>query len=835
MSGGLAGGAAAPGPGGGVGGRPAGGAAGPAGGTAAPGAARPAGAAARADTVADAAATPERAQPYAELGLTDAEFAAITALLGRRPTDSELAIYSVMWSEHCSYKSSRIHLRQFSRKAPPGGALLAGIGQNAGVVDVGQGYAVTFKIESHNHPSYVEPFQGAATGVGGIVRDILAMGARPVAVMDSLRFGPADAPDTHRVLPGVVGGISSYGNCLGLPNIGGELAFDPAYARNPLVNVLCLGVMRHGDLKLARASGPGSKVVLLGSRTGPDGIGGASVLASAAFGGGGAEGERAKRPNVQVGDPFMEKLLIECCLELYQAGLVVAVQDLGAAGIACATSELAAAGGTGMAITLEAVPLRDQGLSPPEILMSESQERMMVIAEPAALGDLLATCARWEVPAAVIGEVTASGRLRVTWHGALVVDIPPESAAEGPLYDRPAARPAGLDRLRADGPERLLPGPGGAAGRDGAGGTAAPGAGVPGERLRADLLALVGSAAGADKAWVTEQYDSYVLGNTVLGAPHDAGVLRIDERTQLGVAVATDGNGRQCLLDPYAGAQLALAEAYRNVAAVGARPLAVTNCLNFGSPEDPEVMWQFTEAVRGLADACLALGVPVTGGNVSFYNQTGASPIAPTPVIGVLGVLRDVRRRLPSGFAAAGEAVVLLGRTRAEFGGSLWAHVVHGHVGGVPPAVDLDAERRLAALLADAADEGLASSAHDLSDGGLALALAECCLAARPARGTAAGGDGAGAGHSGGPGLGCAVSLPGDPFTMLFSESAARAVVTVPAGAEEALAGLARRHGVPAVRIGTTGGSSLEVTGAFSVPLGELAAAHRARLPALFG
>src|SRR5215469_14986112 len=406
------------------------------------------------DTVAAAVATPDRSQPFAALGLTADEFARIVSILGRRPTDAELAIYSVMWSEHCSYKSSRKHLRQFADKAPATDVLLAGIGQNAGVVDIGHGYAVTFKIESHNHPSYVEPFQGAATGVGGIVRDILAMGARPVAVMDALRFGPADAPDTHRVLPGVVGGISFYGNCLGLPNIGGELAFDPCYAGNPLVNALCVGVLRHDDLKLAAATGPGNKVILLGSRTGPDGIGGASVLASASFGG---AGEGAKRPSVQVGDPFMEKLLVECCLELYAAGLVVGIQDLGAAGVACATTELAAAGGTGMRVRLDSVPLRDASLSPAEILMSESQERMMAVVEPGCVAAFLDICAKWDVPATVIGEVTDTGRLEMSWHGQPVVDIPPGSAAdEGPVYDRPVRRPDTQDALAADDPARLL-------------------------------------------------------------------------------------------------------------------------------------------------------------------------------------------------------------------------------------------------------------------------------------------------------------------------------------------------------------------------------------------
>ena len=745
------------------------------------------------DTVARAAATPDRPQPYAELGLTAAEYDRIGDLLGRRPTDAELAIYSVMWSEHCSYKSSRLHLRQLTDKAPPSAALLAGIGQNAGVVDIGEGYAVTFKIESHNHPSYVEPFQGAATGVGGIVRDILAMGARPVAVMDALRFGPAAAPDTRRVLPGVVSGISFYGNCLGLPNIGGELAFDPCYAGNPLVNALCVGVMRHEDLKLARASGPGSQVVLLGSRTGPDGIGGASVLASASFGG---AGEGAKRPSVQVGDPFMEKLLVECCLELYAAGLITGIQDLGAAGIACATSELAAGGGTGMRVRLDAVPLRDTSLSPAEILMSESQERMMAVAEPASVARVLEICARWEVPATVIGEVTGTGRLEISWRGETVADIPPASAAEeGPRYDRPASRPASQDALQAD-DAALLPRPAG------------------GAALRADLLAVLASPAAADKSWVTEQYDSYVRGNTALAAPHDAGVIRIDEQTGLGVALAVDGNGRFCQLDPYAGTQLALAEAHRNVAASGARPIAVTNCLNFGSPEDPAVMWQFTEAVRGLADGCQALGIPVTGGNVSFYNQTGSTAIQPTPVVGVLGVHDDVRRRVPAAFTAAGEAIVLLGLTGGEFGGSLWAQLRHGHLGGRPPAVDLAAERSLAAVLTGAAAAGLVSAAHDLSDGGLAVALAESCLGGR---------------------TGCVVSLPGDAFTLLFSESAGRAVVSVRAGSERELAALCEASGLPAAVIGRTGGDSLEITGSFTISLAELAAAHQATLPAIFG
>jgi phosphoribosylformylglycinamidine (FGAM) synthase-like enzyme len=711
------------------------------------------------------------AQPFAELGLTRAEYQKIIGTLGRRPTDAELALYSVMWSEHCSYKSSKVHLRQFADQAPASAALLAGIGHNAGVVDIGQGYAVTFKIESHNHPSYVEPHQGAATGVGGIVRDILAMGARPVAVMDALRFGPAAAADTARVLPGVVSGISFYGNCLGLPNIGGELDFDPCYAGNPLVNALCVGVMRHGDLQVAAASGPGNQVILFGSATGPDGVGGASVLASATFGGAG--GEAVKRPSVQIGDPFMEKLLVECCLELFAGGLVTGIQDLGAAGVACATTE------------------------PPEILMSESQERMMAVVEPGRVAEFLAVCAKWDVRAAVIGEVTETGRLVMTWHGEVVVDIPPGSAADGPVYHRPMSRPAALTASSAS----ALPRP-----SDGAG-------------LRADLLALLGSPGLADPSWVTDQYDRYVRGDTVLAMPEDGGLVRVDEATGLGIALATDGNGRYCRLDPYAGTQLALSEAYRNVAATGARPLAVTNCLNFGSPEDPAVMWQFAEAVRGLADGCAALGVPVTGGNVSFYNQTGTTAIHPTPVIGVLGVHDDVRRRLSIGFAAPGAELVLLGRTEAEFGGSAWAHVVHGHLGGRPPAPDLAAEQRLAALLAAAAAAGLLAAAHDLSDGGLAIALAESCL-----RG----------------GTGCRVRLAsvspsGDSFTALFSESAARAVVAVRAGCAAEFDALRSGHGVPGQVIGAVGGQALVVEDCFAIGLAELAAVHEAALPALFG
>ncbi|GAB2583248.1 phosphoribosylformylglycinamidine synthase subunit PurL [Streptomyces capparidis] len=744
------------------------------------------------DTVKHAEQTPDTPQPWAELGLKRDEYDRIREILGRRPTGAELAMYSVMWSEHCSYKSSKVHLRQFGEKAPASDALLVGIGENAGVVDVGQGYAVTFKVESHNHPSYVEPYQGAATGVGGIVRDILAMGARPVAVMDPLRFGAADHPDTRRVLSGVVAGIGGYGNCLGLPNIGGEVVFDPCYQGNPLVNALCVGVMRHEDIHLAKASGTGNKVILYGARTGGDGIGGVSVLASETF----DDSKPAKRPAVQVGDPFQEKLLIECTLEIFKEKLVVGIQDLGGAGLSCATSELASAGSGGMRVELDTVPLRDATLSPEEILMSESQERMCAVVEPDKVARFLEICEKWDVIATVIGEVTDGDRLEIFWHGEQIVDVPPRTVAhEGPVYQRPYERPSWQDALQADDPAKLR--------RPGTAG-----------ELRAAVLALVASPNQASKAWVTDQYDRYVLGNTVLAQPEDSGMIRIDEETGLGIALATDGNGRYAKLDPYTGAQLALAEAYRNVAASGARPLAVTDCLNFGSPEDPGAMWQFAEACRGLADACQELGTPVTGGNVSFYNQTGDVAIHPTPVVGVLGVIDDVTRRTPTGFREEGDLLFLLGETREELGGSAWSEVAHGHLGGRPPAVDLGRERLLAEVLIAGSRDGMLNAAHDLSDGGLVQALVESCL------------------HGG---RGARIVLPEglDPFVALFSESTARAVVAVPRGEELRFTDMCRARDLPVTRIGVVDGDCLDVQGQFAIPLAELREAREATIPAL--
>ena len=747
------------------------------------------------DTVVTAEISPEQSQPFAELGLKHDEYQQIRDILGRRPTSSELAMYSVMWSEHCSYKSSKVHLRQFGEKAPKTDALLVGIGENAGVVDIGDGWAVTFKVESHNHPSYVEPYQGAATGIGGIVRDIMSMGARPLAVMDPLRFGPADAPDTKRVLPGIVAGIGGYGNCLGLPNIGGEIVFDASYSGNPLVNALCVGAMKHEDIHLASAKGVGNLVVLYGARTGGDGIGGVSVLASETF----SDGGPTKRPSVQVGDPFMEKLLIEATLEVLQAGLVEGIQDLGGAGISCATSELASNGEGGMHVWLDRVLLRDETLSPEEILMSESQERMCAIVRPDRLVKFMERCAKWEVEAVVIGEVNATGRLTVDWHGDRIVDVPPRTVAhEGPVYERPYHRPPWMDALQADTPDHLER-PSSA------------------EELKATLLSMVAAPNLASKSWVTSQYDRYVLGNTVLAQPEDAGMIRIDEVTGLGVSLATDCNGRFAKLDPYAGAQLALSEAYRNVAASGAKPLAVTNCLNFGSPEDPEVMWQFAEATRGLADGCLQLGTPVTGGNVSFYNQTGDRPILPTPVVGVLGVIRDVAMRTSITWGAAGDYIYLLGDTKDEFGGSEWANHVHGHLGGLPPKVDLDRERALGEVLVSGSLDAILVAAHDISDGGAAQVLVEMALRA---------------------GTGATIAVPTalDPFVFMFSESVGRAVVVVRPIDAGRLAALCEKKGVPLTAIGAVSNDdNLVFADLFTVSLGDLRREHERTLPELFG
>ena len=740
------------------------------------------------DTVAQAKANPDAQQPFAELGLKPDEYARIKEILGRRPTSSELAMYSVMWSEHCSYKSSKIHLKQFGEKAVKSDALLVGIGENAGVVDVGQGYAVTFKIESHNHPSFIEPYQGAATGVGGIVRDILTMGARPIAVMDPLRFGPADAPDTKRVLPGIVAGIGGYGNCLGLPNIGGEVVFDQTYLGNPLVNALCVGVMKHSDIKLAKAAGAGNLVVLYGAKTGGDGIGGVSVLASETFESKGP----AKRPAVQVGDPFVEKVLIECSLEIFAEDLVVGIQDLGGAGLSCATSELASGGSGGMKVQLDKVPLRDPSLSPEEILMSESQERMCAIVEPSKIARFLEICEKWDVTVTVIGEVTDGNHLEITWNGELIVDVPPRTVAhDGPVYQRPFAQPAYIDHVAQEVIDVPL-----AQGVD---------------EIRATVLQLAAAPNLADKSWITSQYDKYVQGNTIQSQPDDSGMVRIDEKTHLGVAISTDANANWSYLNPYEGAKLALAEAARNIATAGAQPLAVTNCLNFGSPEDPGVMWQFAESVRGLADGCVEMGLPVTGGNVSFYNQTGSTAILPTPVIGVLGVIDDVRTRTPMSFKEAGLELYLLGETHSDLAGSEWAYL-HNQRGGKAPQADLARELRLIDLLVAGRTKKIFTAAHDVSQGGLSATLTEMVLR-----------------HN----VGAEIQLE-NVGIALVSETPGRVVVAINPAQREALIAEAKAQGIALSKLGTTGGNSLTINGAV-ISLEELRAAHSHTLKNLFG
>ncbi|SEE97505.1 phosphoribosylformylglycinamidine synthase subunit II [Arthrobacter alpinus] len=758
------------------------------------------------DTVANAAVTPDVELPWAELGLKQNEFDDVVKVLGRRPTGAELAMYSVMWSEHCSYKSSKNHLRQFGDKVTEEMKkdMLVGIGENAGVTNLGDGWAVTFKIESHNSPSFVEPYQGAATGIGGIVRDIISMGARPVAVMDPLRFGAIDHPDTARVMHGAVAGIGGYGNSLGLPNIGGEMVFDSIYQGNPLVNALAVGVMRHEDIRLANASGKGNKVVLFGARTGGDGIGGASVLASESF----DDTKPSKRPAVQVGDPFAEKVLIECCLELFKGSLVEGIQDLGAAGISCATSELASNGDGGMEVELTSVLLRDPTLTPGEILMSESQERMMAVVTPENMAAFEAVMEKWAVEYSWLGEVTGTGRLIIKWEGEVIVDVDPRTVAhDGPVYDRPFARPEWQDALQADTFTGSV--------QDG-------GRPASADELKAAVLELVASPNMCSKNWITDQYDRYVGGNTAMAFPDDAGVIRVDEETGLGVALATDANGRYTFLDPYHGAQLALAEAYRNVATSGAIPMAVSDCLNFGSPEDPDVMWQLAESIRGLSDACMVLGIPVTGGNVSLYNQTGTTPIHPTPVVAVLGKFDDVARRTPSGWAEDGQAIYLLGTTAAEMDGSEWANM-RGHLGGLPPKVDLELERELGEILINASRDGMIDSAHDLSEGGLAAALVESALrfntGARVALDEVAARDGV------------------DTFTLLFSETQGRAIVSVPRSEEVRFNDMCTARRFPVARIGVVdaAGDALDLQGLFSAPLDELREAHEGTLPKYFG
>jgi phosphoribosylformylglycinamidine synthase subunit PurL len=706
---------------------------------------------------------------HRDLGLSDDELESITGVLGREPLFTELAMFSVMWSEHCSYKSSRRHLRSLPTA---GRHVVVGPGEGAGIVEVAPGVRVAWKVESHNHPSFVEPVNGAATGVGGIVRDIVSMGARPLALLDSLRFGPLDDARTRYLVEGVVSGISSYGNSIGVPTVGGETDFDPSYAGNPLVNVACLGIVE-GDVQQGRADRIGDAFVLIGSTTGRDGIGGASVLASAEF----DDASSDKRPSVQVGDPFTEKLLIEATLELARRGLLTGLQDLGAGGLTCPVAEMTSKSGTGAAIDIDRVARREPGMEPFEVMISESQERMLATVEPARLEEVLALCSRWEIGAATVGEVTETGRVTVSSRGEVVADAPAGALAdEAPVLDRPRERPGWLDDLQA------LP----------------SGARGPSDLARA-FLDVLGAPAVASRRWVWEQYDHMIMLGTIEGPGGDAAVVRLPDRDAT-VAVSVDGPGRFCALDPYAGALLAVAEAARNVACTGARPVAVTDCLNFGSPERPEVMWQFTETVRGLGDACRAFGTPVTGGNVSFYNETDGRAVHPTPVIGMLGVLDSPDNVPGAAFRADGDVVVLAGRTdEGDFGGSEYAYVTAGVVAGSPPEIDLGAERALHAFLHDACAARLLHSAHDLSDGGLAVALAESAL-------------------RGGRGFSLDPRDVGEPWRHLFSETPSRALLSCPPGVLEDLVRLGTSHAVGIEVLGTTGGDVLGF-GSFSVAL----------------
>jgi phosphoribosylformylglycinamidine synthase subunit PurL len=706
-----------------------------------------------------------------EHNLTREEYDRIVEALGREPNRTELGLFSVMWSEHCSYKSSRVHLRTLPTQGP---RVLQGPGENAGAVDIGDGLAAVFKIESHNHPSFIEPYQGAATGVGGILRDIFTMGARPIAVMDSLRFGPPTDAKSRRLLEGVVRGIGGYGNAFGCPTVGGEVVFEECYRFNPLVNAFCLGIAKADRIFKGRAAGVGNTVFYVGAKTGRDGIHGAT-MASAEFG----EGSEEKRPTVQVGDPFMEKVLLEACLEAMATGAIVGIQDMGAAGLTCSTCEMGARAGTGIEIDIARVPKRETGMTAYEVMLSESQERMLLVAEKGREEEVTRVFEKWDLHAEPIGRVTAEPRLRVFNDGRLEADVPNAALTdEAPVYDRPWKAP---ENPAASEDVLSLPPPADA-----------------GETL----LRLLAAPNIASKRWVYRQYDSTVRTNTRVGPGSDAAVVRV-KGTGRALALSLDGNGRYVWLDPFEGAKLAVAEACRNVACAGAVPIGGTNCLNFGNPERPEIMGQFVRAVQGMGEACRALGVPITGGNVSLYNETDGQAIWPTPVIGVVGLLDEADRALVSWFQEEGDLVYLLGTTGEDLGGSEYLKTIHGRVAGRPPRLDLGTERRLHVLLSEGAASALLRSAHDPSDGGLAVALAECCFRGEE------------------PGLGARLTLPdGREDVLLFAESPSRAVVTTRDG--PGLEDLARRHGTPCVRLGSVGGDrlTLRLAGREAIDLG---------------
>jgi len=718
------------------------------------------------------------AQTAAEHGLTLEEYERICKVLGRAPNLVELGVFSVMWSEHCSYKSSRKTLSWLPTEGPE---VLQGPGENAGAVAIGDGLAVVFKMESHNHPSFVEPYQGAATGVGGILRDVFTMGARPIANMNSLRFGDFDYPRTRYLVAGVVAGIGGYGNCVGVPTVGGEIYFDSGYNENILVNAFTIGLVRADRIFRAKASGIGNPVLYTGSKTGRDGIHGASLLASAEF----DDETEQKRPTVQVGDPFTEKLLIEACLELMEKDAIVAIQDMGAAGLTSSSVEMAGRGEIGIALDLDRVPLRESNLSPYEILLSESQERMLIVARAGQEDTVQTVFKKWDLEAVVVGEVTDDGLFRVASGGEEVVRIPIEALTNAaPAYDRPAAPPADLDEIQRLDLQDLPP---------------------PGDYGQA-LLALLDSPNIGAKTWAYRQYDSYVGGNTAVGPGSDAAVLRI-KGTKKGVALAVDCNSRYCLLDPYVGGMIAVVEAARNVVCAGAKPIGATDCLNFGNPEKPEVMWQFREAVNGIRDACNVLQIPIVSGNVSFYNETQGRSIPPTPTIAVVGLLEDIKHRTKQWFESEGDVIVLLGRSREELGGSEYLAVHHGILRGAPPWMDLAVERQLQQACRAAIREGIIRSAHDVSEGGLAVAVAECCMSGPDHRR-----------------WGAELNMEGAirPDAWLFGESQSRIVVSLRRRNFGRLREIAAMNDVPLAMLGEVRGRRLRIGTLIDIPVTAL-------------
>jgi phosphoribosylformylglycinamidine synthase II len=695
-----------------------------------------------------------------EHNLTDDEYKLIVELIGREPNLTELGIFSLMWSEHCSYKSSKIHLR----KLPVAGKnVIQGPGENAGIIDIGEGLAAVFKIESHNHPSFIEPYQGAATGVGGILRDIFTMGARPIALLDSLRFGPLSVPKNRTIMEGVISGIAGYGNCMGVPTVGGDVYFNSCYSLNPLVNVFCMGICEKDKIFYAKAEGEGNSVLYVGSKTGRDGIHGAT-MASAEFG----DNLEEKRPNVQVGDPFKEKLLLEACLEVMEKNLIVGIQDMGAAGLTCSTTEMASNSNSGIEIDLDQIPQREAGMTPYEIMLSESQERMLLVAKKENVPEVQEIFAKWDLDAVIVGHVTSDQSLKVKFKGETVVDIPVKAVVGMcPAYDRKSQAPAYFESPSS---QESLPLP---------------------ENLNQSFLKLLASHTISDKQWIFRQYDHMVQINTTLLPGADAALMRLKNKKSA-LAITLDGNSLYSYLDPRTGGKIAVAEACRNLCCVGARPLGVTNCLNFGNPEKPEIMWQFKEVIEGIADACRAFDIPITGGNVSFYNETEGAPIYPTPVLGIVGIVPDKEKSVSPGFKEEGDIILLIGENQEEVWGTEYQRVIWGNEKGIPPQINLEKEKEVQEVCLEAIEKGLLRSAHDISEGGLAVCLAECSFLGEKR-------------------IGSAVHLEEQirEDSLLFSETQSRIIVTVKPADREHIAKIAKKRKVPLIEIGATGGDRI--------------------------